>query len=95
MTAYVYILASKPYGTLYTGVTTNLEGRIYDHKQKLREGFTKKYGVTQLVWYDDYHDVRDAITREKQIKKWYRQWKIDLIEKTNPEWKDLYETLGI
>ncbi len=90
---YVYILASKRNGTLYIGVTNDLIKRVYEHKNDLVEGFTKKYGVHSLVYYEDARDVNSAITREKQMKKWRRQWKIELIEKDNPEWKDLYSSL--
>jgi putative endonuclease len=86
---YVYLLASKPYGTLYTGVTSNLLQRIYQHKNKLADGFTKKYNVHQLVYYEVYSEVREAIMREKRIKNWHRQWKINLIEQSNPHWADL------
>ena len=88
---YVYILASKKNGTLYIGVTNDLVRRVYEHKQGLVEGFTKKYNVKQLVFFEETNDVESAITREKQMKKWNRQWKIELIEKNNPEWKDLYD----
>ena len=90
---YVYILASRKNGTLYTGVTNNLIKRVYEHKNNLIEGFTKKYHVHDLVYYEEYNDVIEAISREKQIKKWNRQWKIELIENLNPEWKDLYGEL--
>ena len=85
----VYILASQRNGTLYTGVTRNLIQRVYQHKNYLIEGFTKKYGVHSLVYYELHESILVAITREKQIKKWKRQWKIELIEKNNPNWKDL------
>jgi len=87
---YVYILASRKNGTLYIGVTNDLLKRVYDHKNNLIEGFTKKYGVHDLVYYEQHNEVGKAIAREKQIKKWKRNWKIELIEKTNPNWKDLY-----
>jgi putative endonuclease len=86
---YVYILASKVYGTLYTGVTCNLVQRAYQHKEGLAEGFTKRYHVHRLVYYEIHSDVYEAITREKRIKKWDRQWKINLIEQNNPQWLDL------
>jgi putative endonuclease len=89
----VYIVASKRHGTLYIGVTSNLAGRVNEHKQDLREGFTKKYGVHMLVWFEEYGDIRDAILREKQIKKWLRAWKIELIERMNPDWADLFEQI--
>ena len=87
---YVYILASKKNGTLYIGVTENLVKRIYEHKNNLVEGFTQKYNVHQLVYYEMTNDVNSALLREKQIKKWERKWKLNLIERKNPEWKDLY-----
>ena len=88
---YVYILANKRNGTLYTGVTSNLPKRIYAHKNDYVEGFTRKYGVHRLVYYEKCEDREGAILREKQIKEWKRKWKLDLIEKLNPEWNDLYE----
>ncbi len=88
---YVYILASKKNGTLYTGVTDNLIKRVWQHKNKLVDGFTKKYNIDKLVYFEITDDIRSAILREKRIKKWNRQWKIELIKKNNPEWKDLYE----
>jgi putative endonuclease len=91
---YVYILASRRNGTLYIGVTNDLVRRAYDHKNKVIQGFTEKYGVHTLVYYyESYTDVRDALTREKRLKKWKRQWKIDLIERENPNWKDLYSQI--
>jgi len=90
---FVYILASKRNGTLYVGVTSNLAGRTYEHKQDLRDGFTKKYGVHRLVWFEEFGDVYAAILREKRIKKWRRAWKIELIEKMNPDWTDLFEQI--
>ncbi|WP_374049934.1 GIY-YIG nuclease family protein [Nitrosomonas sp. sh817] len=89
----VYILASKYNGTLYIGVTSNLVQRVWQHKHDLVEGFTEKYGVHMLVYYELHEDMPAAIQREKQLKKWNRQWKINLIEKTNPAWKDLWEEL--
>lgn len=86
---YVYILASKRNGTIYIGVTKNLMKRIYEHKNKLIEGFTKKYDVYKLVHYEKTNDIYSAISREKQLKKWNRDWKIQLIEKQNPNWQDL------
>jgi len=85
---FVYILTSKT-GTLYTGMTNNLERRVYQHKHKLIAGFTKRYDVTRLVYYEVFGDVRDAIAREKQIKGWRRSKKIDLIKSNNPKWQDL------
>ena len=86
----VYILASQPDGTLYVGVTSYLARRVWEHKTDLVDGFTKKYGVHRLVYYELHVSMIEAIRREKQIKKWYRAWKIDLIEKENPEWLDLW-----
>ena len=91
--AYVYILASRKNGTLYVGVTRDLIRRIYEHKSGVVEGFTKKYKVNQLVWFDHSESIIAAIQREKQIKAWKRHWKIQLIEQTNPYWQDLYLTL--
>ncbi len=93
MDYYVYILSSQRNGTLYIGVTNDLKRRIYEHKQKLVGGFTTKYEVNRLVYLESYKDVRDAIHREKCIKKWNRTWKIKLIENVNPEWKDLSENI--
>ena len=90
---YVYILASKPNGTLYIGVTNNIARRVWEHKQGLVEGFTKKYAVHRLVYCEAFARPQEAIRREKRLKKWNRAWKIQLIESTNPEWKDLYETV--
>ena len=86
---FVYLLASKPYGTLYVGVTSNLIQRVFQHKEGLVDGFTKKYDVNQLVYYEVHLDIREAILREKRIKKWNRQWKINLIEQNNPHWINL------
>src|SRR3989338_11409636 len=93
MNYFVYILANKRNGTLYIGITNNLIKRVYEHKNNLADGFTKKYKVHKLVYYEQSDDVNAAIAREKAMKKWYRQWKIDLIEETNPQWRDLYEEL--
>ena len=90
---FVYILASKKNGTLYTGVTSDLIKRVYEHKENLVEGFTKKHNVHQLVYYEATGDVESAIKREKQLKNWDRAWKMELIEKGNPEWFDLYQGL--
>jgi len=89
----VYILASKPNGTIYTGVTSDLVKRIWQHKNKKSEGFTKKYNVSLLVWYESSETIENAIIREKRIKSWKRQWKIELIEKENPNWIDLYDSI--
>lgn len=90
----VYLLASRPYGTLYCGHTDDLARRIWEHKQKVRKGFTSKYGVDRLVWYEMGDTREGAFTRERQIKKWNRAWKIQLIEALNPTWSDLSETLN-
>jgi putative endonuclease len=87
---YVYLLASRKQGTLYLGVTKDLVRRTYEHKEKFVPGFTSRYDIRRLVWFEIYDDPTTAIEREKEIKKWRRAWKIDLIEKENPEWKDLY-----
>jgi putative endonuclease len=89
----VYILASKRSGTLYVGVTTNPAGRISAHKQDLVEGFTKRYGVHRLVYVEHHHTMPDAIARETQLKRWRRAWKVALIERENPEWRDIYTEL--
>jgi putative endonuclease len=89
----VYILASKRNGTLYVGVTSDLQQRAWTHKNDLVEGFTRKYSVHSLVYYELHQDMMSAITREKQIKKWNRAWKLELIEKENPDWKDLSDTI--
>ena len=88
---FVYLLASKRNGTLYLGVTGDLANRTWQHKNDLIEGFTKKYGVHLLVWFEEFGDIGDAIAREKQIKGWNRKWKIKLVEKGNSGWNDLYE----
>lgn len=86
----VCLLASQRNGTLYVGVTSNLIQRIWQHKEGMVEGFTKKYGVKTLVWFEQHRTMESAIAREKAIKEWKRDWKLALIEKTNPEWRDLY-----
>ena len=88
------MLTSKKNGTLYIGVTNNLLKRVYEHKNNLVEGFTQKYNAHKLVDYEIYHHIHDAITREKRMKKWKRQWKIELIEQSNPNWEDLYDSLS-
>jgi putative endonuclease len=90
---FVYILASHRNGTLYTGVTGALSKRVWEHREDLFEGFTKKYGVKMLVYYEIHEDPWSAISREKQIKRWRRDWKKNLIEKSNPHWNDLYDNL--
>ena len=92
---FVYMLASKRNGTLYIGFTNNLLKRIHQHKNDVTEGFTRKYNVHSLVYYEVFNRIQDAITREKQMKKWKRQWKMELIEKSNPNWEDLFESLSI
>ena len=87
---YVYILASRVGGTLYTGVTNDLVRRVYVHREKLAEGFTKRYGVSRLVYFEVFDDAENAIIREKRLKKWNRAWKIRMIEQDNPNWDDLY-----
>ena len=89
--SYVYILASECYGTLYVGVTSDLVKRIWQHRQGLADGFTRKYKVKRLVWFETHVDIIEAITREKQLKKWARAWKVALIQENNPDWRDLYD----
>ena len=89
----VYILASKQNGTLYIGVTSDLGERVWQHKNDMTEGFSKKYAVHKLVYYELHRDTVAAITREKQLKKWNRAWKLELIEEKNPEWKDLWDEI--
>ncbi|MBB4121471.1 GIY-YIG nuclease family protein [Martelella radicis] len=89
MKGYVYILASKPNGTLYTGVTSDLARRLYEHQHGLTPGYTQRYGVKTLVWFEEHDLVTDAINREKTIKKWPRAWKLHLIETSNPQWRDI------
>lgn len=88
---YVYLLTDKPHGTLYTGMTNNLMRRIWEHKNKINEGFSKRYGLYILVYFEIFKSPMEAIVKEKRIKKWKRQWKIELIEAMNPHWKDLSE----
>jgi len=93
-TYYVYILASKRNGTLYIGVTNNLARRSWEHREGLVQGFTKKYGVKMLVYYEDFGDIDAAIHRETRLKKYKREWKLNLIEARNPNWRDLSEELS-
>jgi putative endonuclease len=93
MAYYVYILASKPNGVLYVGVTNNLIRRVHEHKTHAVAGFTQRYKVAQLVWFEQTDDVLSAIAYEKRLKGWNRVWKVALIEKTNPHWQDLYAGL--
>jgi putative endonuclease len=91
---WVYILASSLGGTLYIGVTNNLVPRIYEHQAGLAEGFTKRHKIHRLLYYEQFNDIEAAILREKRLKKWNRAWKIELIEKTNPNWDDLYPRIS-
>ena len=88
--SYVYMLASGRYGTLYIGVTSDLIRRVWQHREGLADGFTKQYGIKNLVWYEVHTDITEAIRREKQLKKWDRNWKVELIQQGNPRWRDLY-----
>jgi putative endonuclease len=90
---YIYILTNQYHTVFYVGVTNNLIRRVYEHKNKLVKGFTAKYNINKLIYYEVFSDVRDAIYREKQIKSWSRKKKIEMVEKFNPEWKDLYEEI--
>ena len=92
---FVYILASRPFGTLYTGSTSDLVRRVWEHKIKAVPGFTAKYGVDKLVWYECHASREAAMLREKRIKEWKRAWKIQLIERDNPDWSDLYSTIAL
>jgi putative endonuclease len=87
----VYILASACYGNLYIGVTSDLIRRVWQHREGCADGFTKKHGIKHLVWFETHSDIREAITREKQLKKWNRVWKVRLIQGENPTWRDLYD----
>ena len=91
----VHILASQPYGTLYIGVTSDLVARLYQHRSGEVKGFTSRYGVFRLVRFEQFEDMASAIAREKQLKRWHRQWKINLIESENPDWHDLAPSLGL
>ena len=93
MTHWVYILASEPGGTLYIGVTNNLVRRVYEHREGLAESFTKRYGIKTLVYFEPHETIAIALQREKNIKHWSREWKIDLIIASNPDWCDLYEEI--
>ena len=93
-TGYVYILASAPYGTLYVGVTSDLVKRVWQHRSCFVEGFTEPYGVHRLVWYEVHAEMVEAIRREKQIKKWRREWKIRMIENMNVRWRDLFADIA-
>lgn len=89
----IYILTNKPNGTLYVGVTSDLIGRVWQHKEHLADGFTKKYDLTKLVYFEQHQTMESAIIREKQLKQWNRDWKIRLIQEKNIEWLDLYSSL--
>ena len=89
----VYMMASSRRGTLYIGITSNLPKRVWEHREAVVDGFTKQYGVKTLVWYEIHEEPMAAITREKQLKKWNRAWKLELIEEKNPEWKDLFSEI--
>ncbi|WP_287976878.1 GIY-YIG nuclease family protein [Sphingomonas sp.] len=91
---YVYLMASQRNGTLYLGVTSNIQARAYQHRNGLIDGFSKKYNCKLLVWFEAHDDIQDARQRELQLKKWKRAWKVEMIEQGNPMWKDLYETLS-
>jgi putative endonuclease len=93
MAYYVYLLASRKDGALYIGVTNDLIRRTFEHRAKMIKGFTSKYNITRLVWFEIYDDPVSAISREKELKKWRRAWKVALIEQENPDWNDLYETI--
>jgi putative endonuclease len=94
MPYYVYMLASRPRGTLYIGVTGDLVRRVFEHRCGAEPGFTRRYGVTRLVWFEVIDDVRAAIQRERTLKHWLRAWKIALIERANPTWRDLYDAIA-
>ncbi len=93
MSFYVYMLASRRNGTLYTGMTDNLIARMWHHREGVVPGFTKEYGIKTLVWFEQYDTRESALLRERQIKKWNRKWKLELIEKDNPAWRDLYQEI--
>jgi putative endonuclease len=94
MAYYAYMLASRPHGTLYVGVTGDLVRRLFEHRCGAVPGFTRHYGVRRLVWFETFDDVRAAIQREKTLKHWLRAWKIALIERANPSWRDLYDEIA-
>jgi len=93
MKYFVYIMTNKPNGVLYIGVTSNLIRRVYEHKNEIHEGFTKKYHLKMLVYYEYTDDIKSALQREKNLKHWVREWKVALIKTMNPEWQDLYENI--
>lgn len=90
---FVYVMTNKPHGTLYVGVTSDLKKRVWEHKSGTAKGFTKKHGLKALVYYESSNDIREAIRREKRLKRWNRAWKVSLIEQDNPNWVDLYPGL--
>ncbi|MGE0658893.1 MAG: GIY-YIG nuclease family protein [Reyranellaceae bacterium] len=92
---FVYMLASRPNGTLYVGVTNDLSRRIVEHREGSADGFTKKHGVSRLVWFEQFESIEAAIAQEKRIKRWRRDWKIALIERDNPAWRDLFESVQL
>jgi putative endonuclease len=95
MSYYVYILASRKDGAIYVGITNDIVRRIYEHRIKAVRGFTSKYNITRLVWFEIYDDPISAISREKELKKWKRAWKVQLVDAQNPQWNDLYESICI
>jgi putative endonuclease len=94
MSYYVYIMTNRKEGSLYIGITNNLARRAYEHREKLVSGFTQKYNLHRLVYYETYQTAQEAIQREKNMKEWKRAWKTELIETMNPDWRDLYEELA-
>lgn len=94
MSGYVYIMTNKPLGVLYVGITNDIHRRVSEHKSSQIKGFTQKYNLHKLVWFEYHDDIKTAIDHEKRLKNWKRDWKIDLIEKLNPDWTDLAETLN-
>jgi len=92
---YVYLLASRPFGALYIGMTADLVKRVWEHRAKAIPGFTATYGIDRLVWYEQHTSLESAFVRERQLKKWKREWKIQLIEADNPQWIDLYPTIAM
>jgi putative endonuclease len=95
MDAWIYILTNKPGGTLYVGVANDLVRRVYEHRNGFVAGFTKRYGLKRLVYFEQFDDIQTAIQREKNIKHWPREWKIDLIVSQNPDWRDIYDEIAI
>lgn len=94
MSFWVYIMASRPRGTLYVGMTNDLRGRVWEHREGVVDGFTKTYGVTMLVYFEQHDSLQSALERERRIKRWARSWKIDLIRSRNPDWRDLFDDFG-